>query len=136
MESTRGKILDLLRTKEQTVNELAAALGLTDNAVRAHLLSLLEEHCSPYLAVIPSYYGMHVSVIATRPLDCEAVSAALRERDIMVHALDRYYVGPVTKSGFIISYATADLQALDLAVRALAEELRHRATDSLPRQVA
>jgi predicted ArsR family transcriptional regulator len=40
MESTRGKILDLLRTKEQTVNELAAALGLTDNAVRAHLLSL------------------------------------------------------------------------------------------------
>ena len=40
MESTRGKILDLLRTKEQTVNELAAALNLTDNAVRAHLSSL------------------------------------------------------------------------------------------------
>jgi len=40
MESTRGKILDLLRSKERTVNELAAALGLTDNAVRAHLLSL------------------------------------------------------------------------------------------------
>jgi predicted ArsR family transcriptional regulator len=40
MESTRGKILDLLRAKDQTVNELAAALGLTDNAVRAHLLSL------------------------------------------------------------------------------------------------
>src|SRR6185437_13044547 len=40
MESTRGKILDLLRTKERTVNELAGALELTDNAVRAHLLSL------------------------------------------------------------------------------------------------
>jgi predicted ArsR family transcriptional regulator len=40
MESTRGKILDLLRAKDQTVNELAAALRLTDNAVRAHLLSL------------------------------------------------------------------------------------------------
>jgi predicted ArsR family transcriptional regulator len=40
MESTRGKILELLRTKDQTVNELAAALNLTDNAVRAHLLSL------------------------------------------------------------------------------------------------
>ena len=40
MESTRGKILDLLRTREQTVNELASALRLTDNAVRAHLLSL------------------------------------------------------------------------------------------------
>jgi predicted ArsR family transcriptional regulator len=40
LESTRGRILNLLRPKEQTVNELAAALDLTDNAVRAHLLSL------------------------------------------------------------------------------------------------
>jgi len=40
LESTRGRILDLLRTKEQTVNALAEALDLTDNAVRAHLLSL------------------------------------------------------------------------------------------------
>ena len=53
MESTRGRILDLLRTKEQTVNELAAALGLTDNAVRAHLLSLERDglaHQSGYAA--------------------------------------------------------------------------------------
>ena len=40
LASTRGQILQLLRTKEQTVNDLAAALQLTDNAVRAHLLSL------------------------------------------------------------------------------------------------
>lgn len=40
LESTRGQILALLRTKDRTVNELAAALRLTDNAVRAHLLSL------------------------------------------------------------------------------------------------
>jgi predicted ArsR family transcriptional regulator len=39
-KSTRGKILDLLRTRERTVNELAAELHLTDNAVRAHLASL------------------------------------------------------------------------------------------------
>ena len=39
-KSTRGKILDLLRTREWTVNELAAELRLTDNAVRAHLASL------------------------------------------------------------------------------------------------
>ncbi len=32
--------MDLLRAKEQTVNDLATALRLTDNAVRAHLLSL------------------------------------------------------------------------------------------------
>src|SRR5438477_2075035 len=38
--STRGRILGLLRIENRTVNELAAALSLTDNAVRAHLLSL------------------------------------------------------------------------------------------------
>lgn len=39
-ESTRGKVVLLLRTGEQTVNELADDLELTDNAVRAHLTSL------------------------------------------------------------------------------------------------
>jgi predicted ArsR family transcriptional regulator len=39
-KSTRGKILNLLRMREWTVNELAEELHLTDNAVRAHLASL------------------------------------------------------------------------------------------------
>jgi len=38
--STRGRIVALLRGTTKTVNELAAELQLTDNAVRAHLLSL------------------------------------------------------------------------------------------------
>ena len=39
-DSTRGRIVTLLRGTTKTVNELAEELGLTDNAVRAHLLSL------------------------------------------------------------------------------------------------
>jgi predicted ArsR family transcriptional regulator len=39
-ESTRGQMILLLRGSAKTVNELAADLGLTDNAVRAHLLTL------------------------------------------------------------------------------------------------
>src|SRR5687768_2548451 len=39
-ESTRGRIVTLLRGTTKTVNELAEELELTDNAVRAHLLSL------------------------------------------------------------------------------------------------
>ncbi|HEX8291260.1 MAG TPA: ArsR family transcriptional regulator [Pyrinomonadaceae bacterium] len=39
-DSTRGRVVGLLRGKSGTVTELAQALGLTDNAVRAHLLSL------------------------------------------------------------------------------------------------
>lgn len=38
--STRGRILALLRPLSRTVDELAAALGLTDNAVRAQLTTL------------------------------------------------------------------------------------------------
>lgn len=40
LESTRGQIVGLLRRAGRTVNELAAVLGLTDNAVRAHLTTL------------------------------------------------------------------------------------------------
>ena len=39
-KSTRGRIVSLLRGGSSTVNELASSLELTDNAVRAHLLSL------------------------------------------------------------------------------------------------
>lgn len=37
---TRGQIIALLRRSSSTVNELAGALGLTDNAVRPHLTAL------------------------------------------------------------------------------------------------
>ncbi len=40
LTSTRGRIIELLRQRSYTVNELAAALGLTDNTVRAHLATL------------------------------------------------------------------------------------------------
>ena len=39
-ESTRGRIVNLLRQEPRTVEELARALDLTDNAVRAHLATL------------------------------------------------------------------------------------------------
>lgn len=39
-ESTRGRMVLELRSGSRTVNDLAAALDLTDNAVRAHLLGL------------------------------------------------------------------------------------------------
>ena len=40
LESTRGQVVTLLRRSEHTVEELARALGLTDNGVRAHLAVL------------------------------------------------------------------------------------------------
>lgn len=40
LETTRGQIVALLRRGPRTVEDLAAALGLTDNAIRAHLATL------------------------------------------------------------------------------------------------
>ncbi len=39
-ESTRGRIVTMLRRAGRTVDELAPAVGLTDNGVRAHLATL------------------------------------------------------------------------------------------------
>jgi predicted ArsR family transcriptional regulator len=41
--TTRGRIVTLLRGGERSVEQLAAELGLTDNAVRAHLAALQRE---------------------------------------------------------------------------------------------
>src|SRR4051812_10507396 len=38
--STRGAMLALLRRSRHTISELAAMLGITDNAVRTHIASL------------------------------------------------------------------------------------------------
>ena len=65
LESTRGRILDLLRTKEQTVNELAAALDLTDNAVRAHLLSLERDGLIHRAGTQPGFRKPHVTYALT-----------------------------------------------------------------------
>jgi Predicted transcriptional regulator len=43
-ESTRGRIVMLLRNGSRSVNNLAADLGLTDNAVRANLMALERDH--------------------------------------------------------------------------------------------
>ena len=61
LESTRGRILDLLRGKEQTVNDLAAVLDLTDNAVRAHLASLERDGLVRPAGLQPGFRKPHVT---------------------------------------------------------------------------
>ncbi|MEO6970592.1 MAG: ArsR family transcriptional regulator [Chthoniobacterales bacterium] len=65
MGSTRGKILDLLRAGDQTVNELAADLRLTDNAVRAHLLTLERDGLIHQSGTQPGFRKPHVTYALT-----------------------------------------------------------------------
>ena len=64
-ESTRGKIILQLRTGSKTVNELAAALGLTDNAVRANLLSLERDHLISQSGSVKGFRKPHFSYALT-----------------------------------------------------------------------
>jgi predicted ArsR family transcriptional regulator len=60
-KSTRGKILNLLRTREWTVNELAEELQLTDNAVRAHLFSLERDRLASQSGMKPGVRKPHIT---------------------------------------------------------------------------
>lgn len=58
-ESTRGRIVTLLRGGAKTVNDLTHELGLTDNAVRAHLLSLERDRLVRQSGVQPGHRKPH-----------------------------------------------------------------------------
>jgi predicted ArsR family transcriptional regulator len=102
LASTRGRILALLRAEDRTVNDLAAILKLTDNAVRAHLISLERDGLvqqrgirrgtrKPHAAyglsaeaehIFPKEYGPllnHFVTVVSRRLAPSAVRAAMRE---------------------------------------------------------
>ena len=64
-ESTRGKIVLHLRSGSRTVNELAALLGLTDNAVRANLLTLERDHLVAQSGSIKGFRKPHFSYALT-----------------------------------------------------------------------
>ena len=115
LASTRGRILALLRSENRTVNDLAAALHLTDNAVRAHLLSLERDGLvqqygtrpgkrKPHAAyglsteaehVFPKAYGpllAHFVTVLSNRLTAPALRATMREigRAIAADYLDRW----------------------------------------------
>jgi predicted ArsR family transcriptional regulator len=102
LASTRGKILALLRTDDHTVSELASQLKLTDNAIRAHLLTLERDglvqqrgfrrgtrkpHLSYALSseaehIFPKAYGMlcnHFVAAISKRLPPRGLRAAMRE---------------------------------------------------------
>ncbi len=55
LTTTRGKIVQLLRRAARTVNDLARALGLTDNAVRSHLAQLERDGLVEQTGLRPSF---------------------------------------------------------------------------------
>src|SRR3954466_6997531 len=61
LATTRGRIVGLLRGTPQTVNDLAAALELTDNAVRAHLTTLERDGLVRQSGTRPGFRKPHLT---------------------------------------------------------------------------
>jgi predicted ArsR family transcriptional regulator len=61
LASTKGQILRLLRRPSKTVNELAATLNITDNAVRAHLATLERDGLVSQIGELPGVRKPHAS---------------------------------------------------------------------------
>ena len=58
-DSTRGKLILLLRGSERTVDELTKELGLTDNAVRSHLFTLERDGLIAQSGVVKGFRKPH-----------------------------------------------------------------------------
>jgi GntR family transcriptional regulator/MocR family aminotransferase len=90
---------------------------------REALIQALRE-LTPMLTPLPSSYGMHVSAVASAGIDTAKISVALARGHVRLHSLDRYYLGPVDRAGFVFGFgATAPAEirtgcaALALAFR-------------------
>lgn len=102
-DSTRGRIIALLRRGDRSVEELAATLGLTDNAVRAQL--------------------------ATLERDGVVHAAGVRRDGTVGKPATLYGVGPGTSSLFSSAYAPV----LSSLVAELADRLPRRQLEAILR---
>lgn len=91
---------------------------------RQLLLDRLDGELAEWLEPVASFYGMHVAAFARAPLNLEPVSEALLRKNVKIHTLDRYYLGPSAKAGLVFGYGTADLSELSRGLSLLREALR------------
>ncbi|MFN2542662.1 MAG: helix-turn-helix transcriptional regulator [Chthoniobacterales bacterium] len=89
IESTRGQILILLRQRDRTVDDLATELGLTDNAVRAHLISLERDGFIRPAGVRAGARRPHVLYTVTGAVEHVFPKSYGRLLDLMLSAISR-----------------------------------------------
>lgn len=68
-DTTRGQLIGLLRNSPRTVNELADALNISDNAVRAHLMSLERDNLVKRSGTVKGYRKPHYTYALTPAAD-------------------------------------------------------------------
>jgi GntR family transcriptional regulator/MocR family aminotransferase len=91
---------------------------------RQRLLKALRENFAKWLDPIPSFYGMHIAALARSSVNLEAVAEELQSKNVNVHTLSRYYLGPATETGLIFGYGSVDLPEMRHGLALLRQTLQ------------
>ena len=91
---------------------------------RQLLLESVQGQLGEWLVPIPSFYGMHIAVLARAAVDLEAAAETLLQQQVKVHTLSRYFLGPQTKTGLVFGYGTVDLPEIRRGVSMLRKVLQ------------
>ena len=76
-----------------------------------------------WFELIPSFYGVHMTAIARPGVDVESASARVLHEGVMIHTLDRYHLGPSTRTGLVFGYGAATPPQLALGIKKLCRVL-------------
>jgi DeoR family transcriptional regulator, suf operon transcriptional repressor len=112
-ETTRGRIVALLRRGPMTTDEIAAELDVTPNAIRAHITSMEADRI---LARVGRRAG------ATRPSQLFELTADVEQ------LLSRAYIPLLTQIVQVVTTTMSD-EALDRVMRQAGKSLAHELTD-------
>jgi GntR family transcriptional regulator/MocR family aminotransferase len=87
---------------------------------RTALLAALAQHAGDLLEPLPAAAGLHVTVLARRPMDAAAVAACAAAAGVAVQDLSAFAADHDPPEGFVLGYGLIDAADLDAAVRELA----------------
>jgi GntR family transcriptional regulator / MocR family aminotransferase len=90
---------------------------------REALLKILEEDLSKSLKPIHSNYGLHVAATAKTAVNLERVTELLLRRNVKIHTLSRYFLGPQTSKGLIFGIGTVDVPEIRKGIGLLGKAL-------------
>jgi GntR family transcriptional regulator/MocR family aminotransferase len=104
---------------------------------RSQLACGLDTHFSPWLEPIAASGGMHLTALARRPLDWDAIAGRAREIGLDVRSLQVYCVGNAPRSGLVLGYGGTPPAAIRAGLAQLRqlfprEPLRAPAASRLP----
>jgi GntR family transcriptional regulator/MocR family aminotransferase len=91
---------------------------------RGLLMEAVAKHCAAYLAVLPSYAGMHVAVRLKRHASSSVIVARAADAGIAVLGIEPMAHAPPVMAGLVLGYALIPDELIDPGIRRLAQILR------------